>query len=44
LKSALEKATTETELIAAFGVWGKAKGVAAAETTLNHYIASTCKS
>jgi hypothetical protein len=44
LKAALEKATTETELIAAFGVWGKAKGVAAAETTLNHYIASACKS
>jgi len=43
LKAALEKATTETELIAAFGVWGKAAGVAAAETTLNHYTSSACK-
>jgi hypothetical protein len=44
LKSALEKATTETELIGAFGAWGKEAGVAAAETTLNHYTSTACKS
>jgi hypothetical protein len=43
LKTALEKATTETELIAAFGVWGKIAGVAAAENTLNHYVATVCQ-
>jgi hypothetical protein len=43
LKTAIEKATTETQLIAAFGVWGRAAGVAKAETTLNNYISATCK-
>jgi hypothetical protein len=43
LKTAIEKATTESQLIAAFGVWGRAAGVSKAETTLNSYISSACK-
>jgi hypothetical protein len=43
LKTALEKATTESQLIAAFGVWGRAAGVPKAETTLNNYIRAACK-
>ena len=43
LKSAIVKATTETALLSAFGVWGHIAGVSKAETTLNSYVTTTCR-
>lgn len=43
LKTALGKATTESELLEAFVVFGRIPAVASAETTLGNYVSATCK-
>jgi len=43
LKTALGKATTESELLQAFVAFGRIPAVASAEKTLGNYVSATCK-